>query len=110
MPRKPESKKPMKKIALTLAAGMMLAGAATRVFAADTNQVTITGTMVCGKCTLHETKSCQNVVQVMQGTNTVNYYLNNNDVSKAAHDPICRGGSQKKSPSPAPSKKRAARK
>ncbi|MGA9449777.1 MAG: DUF6370 family protein [Verrucomicrobiia bacterium] len=86
----------MKKIALTLAAGMMLAGAATRVFAADTNQVTITGTMVCGKCTLHETKSCQNVVQVMQGTNTVNYYLKNNDVSKAAHDPICPSGSSEK--------------
>jgi len=27
-------------------------------------EVTITGNMVCGKCTLHETTSCQNVIQV----------------------------------------------
>ncbi len=87
----------MKKIASTLAAGILLAGLTTRALAADSanKEVTITGTMVCGKCTLHETKSCQNVVQVMQGTNTVNYYLKQNDVSKAAHDPICGGSSEK---------------
>jgi len=87
----------MKKIISTLAAGVLLAGLTTRALAADSasKDVTITGTMVCGKCTLHETKECQNVVQVMQGTNTVNYYLKNNDVSKAAHDPICSGGSEK---------------
>ena len=51
--------------------------------------------MVCGKCTLHETKSCQNVVQVETDGKTVNYYLKQNDVSKAAHDPICGGGSEK---------------
>jgi len=85
----------MKKIALTLAAGIMLAGLTPRVLAADKNEVTITGNMVCAKCTLHETKECQNVVQVMQGTNTVNYYLKQNDVSKAAHDPICKGDPEK---------------
>jgi hypothetical protein len=63
------------------------------VLAAD--ETTITGNMVCGKCTLHETASCQNVVQVMDGTNTMNYYLNQNDVSKAAHDPICHGDTEK---------------
>ena len=45
--------------------------------------------MVCGKCTLHETKDCQNVVQVEKDGKTVNYYLKQNDVSKAAHEPIC---------------------
>jgi hypothetical protein len=87
----------MKKFIAILAAGILLAGLTTRVLAADsTNQVvTITGTMVCGKCTLHETKSCQNVVQVSQDGKTVNYYLKHNDVSKAAHEPICGGGSEK---------------
>ena len=81
----------MKKITLTLAAAVLLAGVA---LAAD--EVTITGNMVCGKCTLHLTKQCQNVVQVQQGTNTVNYFLKNNDVSKAAHDPICDPGNSEK--------------
>jgi hypothetical protein len=84
----------MKKLTLTLAAGVLLAGMANS-FAKDKSEVTITGNMVCGKCTLHETKSCQNVVQVAQGTNTVNYYLKQNDVSKAAHEPICGGSSEK---------------
>jgi len=81
----------MKKFMLTLAVGTLLAGVA---LAAD--EVTITGNMVCGKCTLHLTKQCQNVVQVQQGTNTVNYFLKNNDVSKAAHDPICDPGNSEK--------------
>jgi hypothetical protein len=87
----------MKKFISTLAAGVLLAGLTTRALAADgaSKDVTITGTMVCAKCTLHETKTCQNVVQVTQGTNTVNYYLKQNDVSKAAHDPICGGSSEK---------------
>jgi hypothetical protein len=85
----------MKKLTLTLAAGLLLAGMANRSLAADKNEVTITGNMVCAKCTLHETKTCQNVVQVMQGTNTVNYYLKQNDVSKAAHYPICTGSPEK---------------
>ena len=81
---------------LTLAAGLLLAFGATRLFAADASkETTITGSMVCAKCVLHETKSCQNVVQVEKDGKTVNYYLKQNDVSKAAHDPICGGSSEK---------------
>ena len=85
----------MKKLKLMLAllAGLAVASVTT-VFAAD--EVTITGNMVCAKCTLHETTSCQNVVQVTDTDGkTVNYYLKQNDTSKAAHDPICGGGSEK---------------
>jgi hypothetical protein len=84
-------------LSLTVVTGLMLAFGAARLFAADSTnkEVTITGTMVCGKCALHETKSCQNVVQVEKDGKTVNYYLKQNDVSKAAHDPICNGGSEK---------------
>ncbi|HTV62834.1 MAG TPA: DUF6370 family protein [Verrucomicrobiae bacterium] len=84
----------MKKMILTFAAGIFLAATAGRALAAD--PVTITGTMVCGKCTLHITTACQNVVEVAQGTNTVYYFLEMNDVSKAAHDPICDPGSSEK--------------
>ena len=82
---------------LAVAAGLLLAVSTSRLLAADatSKEVTITGNMVCAKCTLHETKSCQNVVQVMQDGKTVNYYLKQNDVSKAAHDPICGGSSEK---------------
>jgi hypothetical protein len=82
---------------LAVASGLLLAVSASRLLAADdaSKEVTITGTMVCGKCTLHETKSCQNVVQVEKDGKTVNYYLKQNDVSKAAHDPICGGSSEK---------------
>jgi len=81
------------KLMLALLTGLAIASATTAL--AD-DAVTITGNMVCGKCTLHETDKCQNVVQVT-GTDgkTVNYYLEQNDISKAAHDPICGGGSEK---------------
>ena len=87
----------MKKLKLMLAllAGLAVASCTT-VFAEDDDQTTITGNMVCGKCTLHETDKCQNVVQVTGADGkTVNYYLKQNDISKAAHDPICQGGSEK---------------
>jgi len=84
----------MKKMKLTMAllAALALTGATTALAA---EAVTITGNMVCGKCTLHETESCQNVVQVTEGGKTVNYYLKQNKVSKAAHEPICHGDSEK---------------
>ena len=79
------------KLITFLVAGLLLAAAAPQLFAADSTnkEVTITGSMVCGKCTLHLTKECQNVVQVEKDGKTVNYFLDQNDVSKAAHDPIC---------------------
>ena len=85
----------MKKYITVLLAGIALVGAITVVLAADSKEITITGNMVCGKCSLHETKSCQNVVQVTLDGKTVNYYLKQNDVSKAAHDPVCGGSSEK---------------
>ena len=82
------------KLFFALVAGTLLAVAPRVLADAATGQaVTITGNMVCGKCTLHLTKSCQNVVQVTQDGKTVNYFLVHNDLSKDNHDPICGGGS-----------------
>ena len=85
------------KLLLTLLAGLALAGFTSHALAADAKakETTITGDMVCGKCTLHETKSCQNVVQVEKDGKKINYYLTENKVSKAAHEPICGGDSEK---------------
>ena len=86
---------------LAVATGLLLAASTSRLLAVDASskdssqEVTIAGNMVCAKCTLHETDKCQNVVQVVKDGKTVNYYLTQNDVSKAAHDPICSGGSEK---------------
>ena len=84
----------MKKFIITILAGLVLAGVSTRAFAED-KVTTITGDMVCGKCTLHETASCQNVVQVTQDGKTVNYYLKQNGVSKDAHEAVCHGDTEK---------------
>ena len=87
----------MKKFITALAAGVLLVGLTPHLSAVDmtSKEVTITGSMVCAKCALHETKECQNVVQVTQDGKTVNYYLEQNDVSKAAHDAICTGSPEK---------------
>ena len=87
----------MKKAMLLLAAGLLLTVSTSRLLAVDASskETTISGSMVCAKCTLHETKECQNVVQVEKDGKTVNYYLKQNDVSTAAHDPICGGSSEK---------------
>jgi Family of unknown function (DUF6370) len=84
------------KMIAVAATAFLLAGFTSSLSAADAGkQATITGSMVCGKCTLHETKSCQNVVQVTKDGKTVNYYLIQNDTSKAAHGAICGGDSEK---------------
>jgi hypothetical protein len=80
------------KLMIALLAGLAAASATTALAADET---TITGSMVCGKCTLHETDTCQNVVQVAEGGKTVNYYLLQNSVSKDAHGAICGGSSEK---------------
>jgi hypothetical protein len=87
----------MKKLKFTLAllAGLAFAGATLTALADDSKETTITGNMVCGKCTLHETKTCQNVVQVTEAGATVNYYLKQNDVSKGAHAAVCHGDTEK---------------
>lgn len=79
-----------------LAAGLFLAASVPRLAAADAkSQVTLTGTMVCGRCKLHITKECQNVLQVEKSGKTVNYFLAPNKVSKEFHHNICRNDGEK---------------
>ena len=87
----------MKKINLflTLAAGILAATLALRALADDTNEMTLTGMMVCGKCKLHITKSCQNVLQVENNGTNINYFLTQNQVSKDFHSNICGNDGEK---------------
>jgi hypothetical protein len=80
---------------LALAAGLLVATFTVRLLAADSSDVTLSGTMVCGKCKLHETAKCQNVLQVEKDGKTVNYYLTQNKVSKDFHSNICQNDGEK---------------
>ncbi|MEI8196524.1 MAG: hypothetical protein WCI73_11495 [Phycisphaerae bacterium] len=56
-----------------------------------TDAVTLKGMLACAKCSLHEKDAtgCQNVLVVKDGDKTTNYYVVDNDVSKAAHGKVC---------------------
>ena len=72
-----------------LAAGLLVAVFTGCSTSHPSNEVTMSGTVVCAKCKLHVASSCQNVLQVQQGGQTVNYFLVQNDVSKNFHNNIC---------------------
>ncbi len=80
-----------RKLVLALAtAGLFLAATTFQGFAQDKEKTTtITGEGQCAKCSLKETKECQNAIKVKTGDKTVTYYLVQNDVAKKFHKSIC---------------------
>jgi hypothetical protein len=60
----------------------------------DQKEVTLTGKIVCGKCTLNETAKCSNVLQVTEGGKEVNYYLKDKGKPEKYHS--CAPSSSKK--------------
>lgn len=79
-------------VLVTGIAGLLLFAFATTTFAADEGKkVTITGTGKCGKCAMHETEKCQNVIQTEEHGKTVTYYLAKNDMSNDFHEKLCKG-------------------
>lgn len=62
----------MRKLFSLLAVSVLFSGVGLALAA---EEKTITGDAVCAKCALKETKTCQNVVMVKEGDQTVNYYL-----------------------------------
>jgi len=66
-------------------------------FGADEGKTeTITGTGLCAKCSLKETDSCQNAIQVEKGGKKTTYYLAKNDVSTKFHENICKSSQKVK--------------
>jgi hypothetical protein len=57
-------------------------------------EVTLKGSMVCGKCTLKVCKKCTNVLQVKEGKKTVNYFIDDKGNGEDYHKAICPGKSK----------------
>ena len=57
-------------------------------------EVTLKGTLMCGKCALKETKKCTTVIQVKEGDKTVTYYLDDKGHGEEYHENVC-GGDKK---------------
>jgi hypothetical protein len=79
----------MFRLMLALVAVLALAGFA---FAGDDKDVTVSGKLVCAKCSLHEdsAKECQNVIQVTADGKTTNYYVAKNKVAEDFGH-VCKG-------------------
>jgi hypothetical protein len=79
-----------------VALGCLCLTQATQAASKQPKTKTITGTGLCAKCSLKESDSCQNVVQVEKNGKKNNYYLVQNDVSKKFHEKICKAPAQVK--------------
>ncbi len=76
----------VKPLFATLASALLVSAA----LAADApKEVTLTGTLECAKCELHQTDTCQNVLKVTTGDKSTLYFLTQNDLSKDKHSEIC---------------------
>jgi hypothetical protein len=85
----------MKKLGV-LAAVLLVAVALVAVGvvkAADAKEVTLTGKIVCGKCTLKETADCSNVLIVKDGDKEVKYYIQDKGKPETYHS--CKPDSSK---------------
>jgi hypothetical protein len=61
------------------------------VQAAPPKEVKLTGTLVCGKCSLKATPKCSNVLQVKEGDKLVNYFLDDKGNAESYHEGVCGG-------------------
>lgn len=82
--------------ALSMLLGVAIVFALTLTVKADDKtadkEVKLTGKLVCGKCALKETDECSNVLQVKDGSKTVNYYLKDDGKAEKYHKNICTAG------------------
>jgi len=69
-------------------AALVLAANTTSSLAND-KEVTLTGEAKCAKCILKESKECQTVIEVEKKGKKQEYYVVENDVSKAFHEDVC---------------------
>jgi hypothetical protein len=84
-------------LALVMASALLLAAPAARAgdpppaakAAAPAQEVTLKGTLGCGKCSFHEAKACENVLKVDEGGKVETYVLARNAVSEANHEKVC---------------------
>ncbi|HSZ82151.1 MAG TPA: DUF6370 family protein [Polyangia bacterium] len=65
------------------------APAVEKAAAKTVKEVTLHGTLGCGKCSFREASACQNVLKVKNGAKEDTYVLADNAVSEANHDKVC---------------------
>lgn len=75
-------------ILLALFAGLAMTGLTATANAAEAKDVTLTGTALCAKCSLHQADKCHTVVQVTDNGKTVTYWLTGKE-AKEFHHNIC---------------------
>jgi hypothetical protein len=80
----------MMRFVYALAAVATLATAWAAV-AEDKNEVKLTGTLVCSKCSLKVTPKCGNALQVKEGDKVVNYFLDDKGHDEPYHEGVCGG-------------------
>lgn len=73
-----------------VAAGLWAFGGV--VSAEDKKEVKLTGTLMCGKCSLKATPKCSNVLQVKEGDKVVNYFLVDKGNGEEYHEGVCGDG------------------
>jgi hypothetical protein len=83
------------KTMLKVVLGVVVAVALVAAVKAADKEVTKSGKLVCGKCTLKETDECSNVLQVKEDGKTVNYYLDDTGKGEKYHKDICAAKSEK---------------
>src|SRR5207237_353390 len=52
----------------------------------------LTGSLMCGKCSLKNTPKCSNVLQVKEGDKLVNYIIDDKGNGEDYHEPVCGDG------------------
>ena len=81
----------MMRFVYALAAAAAL-GTAWTAAADDKKETKLTGTLVCGKCSLKVTPKCSNVLQVKEDDKLVNYILDDKGNGEDYHDGVCGDG------------------
>ncbi len=57
-------------------------------------EVTLTGTIMCAKCSLKETKKCTTAIVVKEGDKSVTYYLADKGNAESYHEKVCGTGKE----------------
>ena len=79
-----------KKLVAVLAVAGLAVSLASFAAEGKDKEITIKGDGLCAKCSLKQSDTCQNAVQVEKDGKKVTYYFVKNDISDAFHKNVCK--------------------
>jgi hypothetical protein len=79
------------KVAFSMLLGLALVLALVVGVQAEDKEVTLKGTILCAKCELKESKTCQNAIRVKENDKEVVYYFKDKGNKASYHKEICQG-------------------